>query len=630
MRFISIITITAFIYKMTGTKKSAVKAVANHVQSDSYSDKPIVKKTASKKPVQKKIIEDSEKQVTKKVSVKKPAPVEQTTKVASKKMQEKKVVSDYDYSSEISNYYSSEEHVKVVAKKPISNDYSSEEPVKVVAKKPISKKQVISDDYSSEEPVKVVAKKPISKKQVISDDYSSEEPVKVVAKKTSHCDSDDSDAFMNSSDSIVDERIKTTEGMKPLLLEKKMRGRPRKSESEEYSDTPKRKPGRPKKVESETSEEYDEMKQPKKRGRKTQVEKERMEAQNMRTEIEKIKAVKAQEDAHLIKVAKKIAKKEEEMKTIVQKQKQAAVAAAGVNSTDAMFHKVLNKTKNTFAMVTAQCNALKVMFDAIRDFSFGFYLVCDEAGIHFEDYDSRKKFAIIGNLFAKNFESYYCEVGKNGEPLKLGISVENIFAIMRPITNSKNTISMYTQTDAKSELNIIVTNRTKRQVSHNRIPLNDLSEKTKDLKDILQNYTCVFTYPSIFFQQTIKTLRVDEFEYVEFKVYDGRLELTCISDSVKRGLSTFISTDQDLDDEVADESPLKFENDLDSTNVYQGIFNLKQILSFTKCTPLCSYVKIKLGNDAPLCIEYDVSGLGTITLCLDPYVINVDDEESDV
>ena len=50
----------------------------------------------------------------------------------------------------------------------------------------------------------------------------------------------------------------------------------------------------------------------------------------------------------------------------------------------------------------------------------------------------------------------------------------------------------------------------------------------------------------------------------------------------------------------------------------QGIFSLKYLLLFTKCTNLCNLIHMYIKNDYPLIIRYDVANLGHIKLCLSP------------
>ena len=63
-------------------------------------------------------------------------------------------------------------------------------------------------------------------------------------------------------------------------------------------------------------------------------------------------------------------------------------------------------------------------------------------------------------------------------------------------------------------------------------------------------------------------------------------------------------------------------NNNKSNSIIQGIFNLKNLVMFTKCTNLCNQIKIFIKNDYPLIIIYDVASLGEIKLCLAPISIN--------
>ena len=52
--------------------------------------------------------------------------------------------------------------------------------------------------------------------------------------------------------------------------------------------------------------------------------------------------------------------------------------------------------------------------------------------------------------------------------------------------------------------------------------------------------------------------------------------------------------------------------------VVQGIFALKHLVLFTKCTNLCNSIELYLKNDYPLIIKYNVASLGNVKLCLAP------------
>ena len=52
--------------------------------------------------------------------------------------------------------------------------------------------------------------------------------------------------------------------------------------------------------------------------------------------------------------------------------------------------------------------------------------------------------------------------------------------------------------------------------------------------------------------------------------------------------------------------------------IVQGIFQLKHLVLFTKCTSLCPSIELYLKNDFPLILRYTVANLGEIKLVLAP------------
>ncbi len=55
-----------------------------------------------------------------------------------------------------------------------------------------------------------------------------------------------------------------------------------------------------------------------------------------------------------------------------------------------------------------------------------------------------------------------------------------------------------------------------------------------------------------------------------------------------------------------------------SYEIPQGKFELKYLITFTKCSNMCTHVTLYLKNKYPLIIEYNVSTLGTIKFALSP------------
>jgi proliferating cell nuclear antigen len=55
-----------------------------------------------------------------------------------------------------------------------------------------------------------------------------------------------------------------------------------------------------------------------------------------------------------------------------------------------------------------------------------------------------------------------------------------------------------------------------------------------------------------------------------------------------------------------------------SAEIVQGIFQLKHLVLFTKCTSLCPSIELYLKNDFPMILRYTVANLGEVKLVLSP------------
>jgi proliferating cell nuclear antigen len=66
-------------------------------------------------------------------------------------------------------------------------------------------------------------------------------------------------------------------------------------------------------------------------------------------------------------------------------------------------------------------------------------------------------------------------------------------------------------------------------------------------------------------------------------------------------------------------STMKVQKGANATNeIVQGIFQLKHLVLFTKCTSLCPSIELYLKNDYPLILKYTVANLGEVKLVLAP------------
>jgi proliferating cell nuclear antigen len=69
---------------------------------------------------------------------------------------------------------------------------------------------------------------------------------------------------------------------------------------------------------------------------------------------------------------------------------------------------------------------------------------------------------------------------------------------------------------------------------------------------------------------------------------------------------------------ISENTAMKVQRTAKTNEIVQGIFQLKHLVLFTKCTNLCPAIEIYLKNDYPLIIRYTVANLGEIKLVLAP------------
>jgi proliferating cell nuclear antigen len=63
---------------------------------------------------------------------------------------------------------------------------------------------------------------------------------------------------------------------------------------------------------------------------------------------------------------------------------------------------------------------------------------------------------------------------------------------------------------------------------------------------------------------------------------------------------------------------MKVQKSGNANEVVQGIFQLKHLVLFTKCTSLCPSIEMYLKNDYPIILKYTVANLGEVKLVLAP------------
>ena len=248
---------------------------------------------------------------------------------------------------------------------------------------------------------------------------------------------------------------------------------------------------------------------------------------------------------------------------------------------------------------TVQSSTIKILIEAIKEILTDTVFEFTENGIKICTMDSTHTILIHLKLDSDKFEEYYCE----GKKL-VGINVLNLNKIIKTINNN-DMISFFMKKDNCNLLGIQIENAEKNTKRVTNMNLLDLENSNIEIPSA--SFNSVITLPSNDFQKICRDINGIA-DYIEIKNIKNKLILSCNGDFCNHEIT--ISDSEQMTVEHNDEHSNK--------NIFQGIFNLKSLVLFTKCTNLSNTVELYLKNDYPLIIRYMVGSLGEIKLCLAP------------
>ena len=129
-----------------------------------------------------------------------------------------------------------------------------------------------------------------------------------------------------------------------------------------------------------------------------------------------------------------------------------------------------------------------------------------------------------------------------------------------------------------------------------------------EMPDIL--YSSIINMPSSDFQKIIRDLASIS-DKLEIKSVDNELIFKCNGNYAKAEIRRTETSNS-----------MQFLQKQGNNEIIQGIFSLKNLIYFIKCTNLCNQIEIYLQNNKPLIVKYNVASLGEIKLCLAPLPSN--------
>lgn len=251
---------------------------------------------------------------------------------------------------------------------------------------------------------------------------------------------------------------------------------------------------------------------------------------------------------------------------------------------------------------TVQSGAIKVLTEALKELLTDTVLEVDHTGIRIVAMDVSHVVLVHLKLHSDKFESFHCP-----QPMQLGVNMLNLYKIIKTISNS-DMLTLYVEDGDMNHLGIRIENGEKNSRTNYKLNLLDLDGSIITVQP--SQFSSVITLMSSDVQKIFRDLnQVSELVEIKrirndliFKSYKGDFcsQETIISE-------TTVRENPDADEETMNE---------DQGDIIQGLFALKYLVMFTRCSSLSSTVDILLKNDFPIIFMYTVSTLGSLKLCL--------------
>lgn len=257
---------------------------------------------------------------------------------------------------------------------------------------------------------------------------------------------------------------------------------------------------------------------------------------------------------------------------------------------------------------------IKSLIEVLKDVIFEATIIVTDGLLKITTMDSSKSSLIYLKLDAANFEQFVCR-----RPQRLGVSMINLFKIIKMASHKQDILSLFVQKDTPYELGVVIENEEKRSQTVFHLALLDLD--SQDIRIPEFHYRSILTLPSSMFHRLCRDMH-QLGSFVTMETHNGCLTLSCKGDFAKQA-TTFSPADDDKENVSIVTSS---DEDGDSGGVIRGTFSLKYLCLFGRTATLSQMVTIYLKEDHPLLLEYNIGSLGKLIFLLTP-LVGVDTDE---
>jgi len=256
-------------------------------------------------------------------------------------------------------------------------------------------------------------------------------------------------------------------------------------------------------------------------------------------------------------------------------------------------------------------------------------------GMYITALNSNSNILVRLHLEADKFGFYKCTPeSEDKNYIVLGVNMSNLFKLIKFLNNEDELHMIYNQ-NSLNQLNLRYVNQQKKLVSDYYLNLLDLKEDNIMIGK--QKFDFVITMPSNDFHSLIKNMSIIaeqvDIKFVSTDTNNYSLIFSCTGEFASQHSSFDYSSNgqyQQQNDNVI--NVMKNMNDSDEENknendIIQGVYELKALSLFSRCSQMCPTIELYIRNDSPLVIKYRVADMGSVHLILSP--INNDDINND-
>ena len=267
---------------------------------------------------------------------------------------------------------------------------------------------------------------------------------------------------------------------------------------------------------------------------------------------------------------------------------------------------------NVLELQTTQTSSIRILIDTLNslltDVNITFYpFYINEnneedkkrvGGIVIKEVNKTSSILIHCKLDADQFQVY--KYNYKYPKLTIGINLSNFLKCIKCMTHF-DTMSWTIDDDDINKLNMVLESEKEKKIF--KINLMDLEDANYEIDPVDFPYCATLTCQD--FQKYCK----------DMSQATDKMEIKCTKENLMLAGKGELGVIQFV---LNQSSGLVIESNTEINEIVQGLFELKYLIIFTRCTNLCDRVKLYLKNDYPLIIKYSVAALGEIKLVLSP------------